>query len=77
MPLLLIPTNMDTNKKYTDWIILRNNNPDKCGHKLCYCGHTKYCECANPDLNLFQESVKRGTIILGDKNNGWKKHTPK
>lgn len=39
---------------------------------VCYCGHTYKCSCGNPDKKCFKESVKRGTIILWDKNNGWK-----
>jgi hypothetical protein len=47
------------------------NSIDEFGEKLCYCGHTNKCSCSNPDLNLFNESLKNRTIILNDKNNGW------
>ena len=56
---------------YKYWIRLREKNKDEFGEKLCYCGHTYKCSCANPDKQLFRESVKRGSIILWDKNNGW------
>ena len=58
---------------YNYWIRLREKNKDEYGEKLCYCGHTHRCTCDNPDKQLFRESVRRGSIILTDKNNGWKK----
>ena len=57
---------------YKYWIRLRERSKDEYGEKLCYCGHTHKCTCANPDKQLFRESVRRGSIILWDKNNGWK-----
>jgi hypothetical protein len=63
------------NKEYEDWLNLRGKskeNDDEPGFGLCYCGHTKFCECSNPDVILFNESVERGTIIIGEPNNGWK-----
>ena len=56
---------------YNYWIRLREKSKDEYGEKLCYCGHTHKCSCANPDKQLFRESVKRGSIILTDRNNGW------
>jgi len=57
---------------YGYWIRLREKSKDEFGEKLCYCGHTHKCSCANPDKQLFRESVKRGSIILTDNKNGWK-----
>ena len=57
---------------YGRWIKLREDSEDEYNEKLCYCGHTDKCSCSNPNKQLFRESVKRGSIILGDKNNGWK-----
>lgn len=57
---------------YKIWIKMRDSSIDEYGEKLCYCGHTYKCSCGNPDKKCFKESVKRGTIILWDKNNGWK-----
>jgi hypothetical protein len=57
---------------YKKWLKLRSKSADKRGNKLCYCGHTYKCKCADPDKKLFDESVERGTIKLEDKNNGWK-----
>ena len=54
------------------WLKIRDKSIDKDGNKLCYCGHTYKCSCANPDKQLFLDSVKRKTIILTDKDNGWK-----
>jgi len=59
---------------YGYWIKLRNKSEDKYAEKLCYCGHTDKCSCLNPDKQLFKESVKRGSVILWDKSNGWKKN---
>ena len=56
---------------YNYWIRLREKSKDEYGEKLCYCGHTDKCNCANPDKQLFRESVRRGSIILCDKENGW------
>jgi hypothetical protein len=57
---------------YKYWIRLREKSKNDNGEKLCYCGHTHKCTCTNPDKQLFKESVKRGNIILTDKNNGWR-----
>jgi len=58
---------------YGYWIRLRENGKDEDGEKLCYCGHTDKCSCSNPDKQLFRESVRRGSIILTDKDNKWRK----
>ena len=58
--------------EHKEWLILRDESKDKYEEKLCYCGHTSKCSCSSPDKILFNESVERGTIILGDPNNGWK-----
>jgi len=58
---------------YGYWIRLRENGKDEYGEKLCYCGHTDKCSCSNPDKQLFRESVRRGSIILTDKDNKWRK----
>jgi len=57
---------------YRYWIRIREKSKDEFGEQLCYCGHTDKCSCANPDKQLFRESVRRGNIILWDKENGWK-----
>lgn len=54
------------------WLELRNNNPDEFGEKLCYCGHTFYCSCSDPDETLFYESITRGVLDPNDPKNGWK-----
>jgi hypothetical protein len=63
---------MVTQQDYQDWLRLREESTDEWGEKLCYCGHTTHCECADPDYTLFKESWERGTIILNDPSNGWK-----
>lgn len=60
-------------EEYEKWLVLRFQSADEDGQKLCYCGHTYKCECADPDVQLFKESVGRKTIKLGDPKNGWKK----
>ncbi len=57
---------------YKAWIKLREESKDEFGDRICYCGHTDRCSCLNPDKTLFKESLKRGDIILWDKENGWK-----
>jgi pyrimidine deaminase RibD-like protein len=58
---------------YKNWIKLREKSRDIDNERLCYCGHTDKCSCSDPDILTFIDSVKRGAIILGDKNNGWKR----
>lgn len=58
---------------YKYWIRIREKSKDEHGEKFCYCGHTDKCSCSNPDKKLYRESLKHGTIILFDKNNGWVK----
>ena len=62
------------NKDYTDWLALREKTKCEEG-KLCYCGHTYKCSCGDPDPKTFEESVERGTVILGDPKNGWENIT--
>ena len=59
---------------YKDWIKLRDNSIDERNDKLCYCGHTYKCSCANPDEQLYKECVMHGTIIPDDPENGWSKN---
>lgn len=58
-------------KKYKNWIKLRNASIDEYNEKLCYCGHTYKCSCANPTKKMFKDHLKNKNIILKDKNNGW------
>jgi len=51
---------------YECYLKLRDND------KRCYCGHTDSCDCSNPDITLFKESLDRGTISF-ELDNGWKK----
>ena len=57
---------------YHYWLIVRGKSKNGWEEELCYCGHTYKCSCGNPDINTFKDSIKRKTIILFDKNNGWK-----
>lgn len=61
--------------EWLKWICLRDINANKDG-RICYCGHTDRCDCANPDFLTFKDSVLRNTIKLKDPNNGWKKYEP-
>lgn len=60
------------NEKYNQWISLRESSKNDLCEKLCYCGHTYKCICADPDEKEFEDAVKRGDIKPDDKNNGWK-----
>jgi len=55
--------------KYQEWLKLRHNN----SKSLCYCGHTKYCDCIDPDFDTFKHALENGHIKLDDPNNGWTK----
>ena len=68
-----MPIDIDKRNRsiYKNWLKLRVDTKNEYG-KLCYCGHTYKCDCADPDEALFRESVMRNTITIGDKNNGWK-----
>lgn len=62
-------------KRYEEWLQLREeskNNEDEPGYGLCYCGHTKYCECGDPTFDMFKQHLKNKNIKLGDPDNGWK-----
>jgi len=61
-----------TNLAHYYWLKIREESKDRHGEKLCYCGHTNKCSCDDPDKQTFKDSVKRGTIIIFDKKNGWK-----
>ena len=59
--------------EFFKWLRLREITRNSEG-RICYCGHTNRCDCANPDFILFKDSIERGTIILKDPDNGWKKY---
>jgi len=59
-------------QQFDEWLILGNNSIDEHGDKLCYCGHTHKCDCLDPDIDMFENSLKNGTIVLDDIENGWK-----
>jgi hypothetical protein len=63
-------------QKYKEWLELRKKSANEEGEQLCYCGHTKRCDCGDPDLLTFTESVSRGDIVPDDPNNGWKTVQP-
>lgn len=60
------------NEKYKQWLSLRESSKDERSDKLCYCGHTHKCSCADPDEDIFEQSLKNGNIKLNDENNGWR-----
>lgn len=51
---------------YKSWIRYRMQTRDEYGERICYCGHTTTCNCADPDMQLYRDSVKRGTASLRD-----------
>ena len=55
---------------WQEWLELRRATGD-FGDRICYCGHTFKCECADPDFECFCSSVLNGSIILNDPKNGW------
>lgn len=60
---------------YKAWLDLREESKDDLNRKLCYCGHTDRCSCADPDCAAFRDAVANGNIMLWDKDNGWRSHT--
>jgi len=58
--------------EYLAWLLLRKKSKDKYGEKICYCGHTHKCSCADPDFEMFKVAVAAGIIKLNDPENGWK-----
>ena len=59
------PIPFDIVEKYHVYIKNRDASRNENREQICYCGHTNYCDCSNPTLQLFRESFERGTI---DKN---------
>ena len=59
--------------KYNNWVEMRNESEDEYGYKICYCGHTNTCECSDPSITLFEESIKNKTLDPLDPKNGWGK----
>ena len=55
-------------EEYVKYLKHRTANPDDFGYFECYCGHTDYCTCGDPNYTLFVESVERGTIDLNKIN---------
>ena len=59
-------------KKFTDWLELRKSSKDEFGDMLCYCGHTDNCDCGDPTMTIFKDSIERGVLDVSDAKNGWK-----
>lgn len=59
------------NEKFKNWLKLREQSEDEYKEKLCYCGHTHKCSCADPDEKTFEESVQRKVLNPEDPENGW------
>ena len=57
--------------RFKKWIKLRKDTETLDG-KLCYCGHTHRCECADPTIDMFEKHIKAGNIIEDDPENGWR-----
>lgn len=45
-------------KIYDNFVFNRNQQKDK----MCYCGHTINCDCANPSLNDFKYNLFNNNI---------------
>lgn len=71
-PFIIFTLMEPTREDYITWLKLRNENKNEYGEKLCYCSHTKFCMCDDPDFETFKHAVKFRWIILNDPNNGWK-----
>jgi hypothetical protein len=52
-------------KGYVEFLMERKkseNNEWEPGYGVCYCGHTTYCACSDPDYKLFLYNNERGVI---------------
>jgi len=58
--------------KLKKWLVLRKLSKDEFGDMLCYCGHTYNCDCADPTVAIFEDSINRGVLDVNDSKNGWK-----
>lgn len=58
--------------KFKNWLALRKLSKDEFGDMLCYCGHTDNCNCADPTVAIFEDSINRGVLDVNDPKNGWK-----
>lgn len=58
--------------KFKIWLKLRELSKDEFGDRICYCGHTDKCSCANPSITIFKDSIERGVLDVNDVKNGWK-----
>lgn len=58
-------------KKYKDYLKLREESKDEFGDKLCYCGHTSKCSCADPGVSEFNSGIKTGSIKIQDPSDKW------
>ncbi|WP_339654659.1 hypothetical protein [uncultured Maribacter sp.] len=59
-------------EKFKNWLKLRKESKDEFGDVLCYCGHTDKCDCGDPTIDLFNDSIERGVLDVNDAKNGWK-----
>lgn len=59
-------------EKFKNWLELRELSKNEFGDVLCYCGHTYKCNCADPTISIFNNSIKRGVLDVNDPKNGWK-----
>lgn len=49
-------------EKYHVFIKTRDTLRNEDREQLCYCGHTNYCTCGNPTLQMFRENYERKVI---------------
>ena len=57
--------------KFNAWLELRKLSKDEFGDMLCYCGHTDSCNCSDPTLTIFKDSIRNGVLDVTDSKNGW------
>ncbi len=59
-------------EKFRNWLKLRKESKDEFGDMLCYCGQTDKCDCGDPTIAIFNDSIERGVLDVNDAKNGWK-----
>ncbi len=50
-------------EKFKNWLKMRKESKDEFGDVLCYCGHTDKCNCGDPTITIFKDSIDYSNII--------------
>ena len=60
-----------TQELFEHYLTIRDtNNIYEEERYKCYCGHTQFCSCGDPNFGMFEQHLKTGYVSFND-NNGW------